>query len=402
MAYFPAAYRKVLVSTGGDSLTTPLESLGAGWFGLFDANTWQPIDIPNADATVHPKIIIGVSTPYYGGFQDKHGPYGGYSETLKSPVIEARHITRFWKVKPRSARQHIVALGWDGQDLYDATPVFYCGQIYRLRIDLKGDAALRFLGHNLYRTFSVSTGCCNQIDDPERIDPVAVTLQFAQQINEDPILSPFITALVRTEDWDTGDKITVDPATYVPFTDPDIVKFVPASLMLMVTYEETTFSDCSFDPVDHFEAEPLTIAAAQWVNEEGRVCPGFQTLTMTELQAPLAAEGTPERLLRDYILSNSYRQDLYSKDARMRLITGMNYVVAALKEFDKYITYYVLHTVPRRYNPSGIYDDDQYLTQISFRPGDSANKFEDWFEAYLTSAGTGVVLEDLSGVPDPT
>lgn len=403
MAYFPAAYRKVLIATNGYDWAGSIDQLGKGMFGFYNANTWQGIDVPDADAAVHPKVVLAVGNPYHKDNLDKHGPHGGYTESLKSPVIDARSIDRFWKVKARSARIHSVVLGWDELEHPDGTPSFTCGQTYWLRVDLKGASVLRFLGHNLYRLFSISTECCAQAGEPDPIDPIAVLIQFAKQINEDPIFSPFITALVQTSDPDAL-PILVDPTTYTPLTNPVDIANTVASLQLVVTYQETKFNACSFDPNDHYDAEPLVIAAAQWVNIEGKSCPNVPHLAFTKKQAPLAAEGTSDRLLRDYLLSISYRQDFYAKDARMRLITDMNTIAADLNQYDKYVNYYLLHRVPRKSNPTGNYDQDQYLTQVALVHNNESGIefFESWLQNYLNSAGTGVVLEDLSGELDPT
>jgi hypothetical protein len=71
---------------------------------------------------------------------------------------------------------------------------------------------------------------------------------------------------------------------------------------------------------------------------------------------------------------------------------------------NRYFSYYILHSVPRRNNPSDVHDQDQYLLQIVFADGDTASMtfLENWMASYLSSAGKGVVMEDLSGEMDGT
>jgi len=389
MAYFPAAYKKVFLGRGFQ-LTTPLSDYGGGDYGFFDAKTWTPIDVAGATMAAHPKVVLVLGNPDHT--TDKIGPNGGYAETIKSQVIDARYIDRFWKVSPRPPQQQQVKIGWDGAD--DTTsPVFKCGETYWLRIDIKGSAALRFLGHNLYRRFSVSTGCCTNPGNPENVDPVEVMVEFARQINSDPLFSPFVQAVAVN-----GDGV-VDPNTYVPLTSSSDISAAVTALQLTITYTDTIFSDCSFDPADHFENEPVIITSAQFVNEDGALCPEFQQVAFTEMQPAITAQGTGNQVLRDYILSQSYRQDYYPpRDVRLRQALDMHLVAGHVLRDPNfgYMTYFILHRVPRRSNPTGVYDQDQYLIQISSPQDIMTNFFEDWMQSYLASAGTGVVMEDLS------
>lgn len=402
MAYFPAAFKKVLISRGGHNTALPLEQLSAGMFGFFDAKTWVPVDTPNATRAQHPKVVLAVANPYHTVGDDKQGPYGGYTESVKSQVIDPRSISRFWKVMPRSAQPQSVYLGWNGSD-YDLTPIFYCGKTYQLRLDVKGSPVLRFLGHPLSKRLLVTTDCCANPANPQQLDPNVVMLEFARQINEDPLLSPFLFAQVMSEDWDTGNPIILDPHTYVPFTSQDDIPYVPSGLQLLVQSSESVFEFCSFDPRDYYEAEPLILTSAQWVNDDGQVCPDLKPLPLTEQTAPLTAEGTPDSILRDLLTSLNYRQEFYSNDARIREIREMQKIVGDVKSAYRFVSYYILHSVPRRNNPTGIHNNDQYLIQLVFLDGDvdSRTYLEAWMASYLASAATGVKLEDLSGKPDP-
>lgn len=395
MAYFPHAFKKVFI--GSSFVTTgKTENLTAGQFGFFNAKTWTAIAAASANVTANPKVVLAL-----GNYHtiDKIGTHGGYKESVKSQIIQPGQIQRYWKVKGRAPLQQVIQLGWDATNAATA-PAFVCGQNYHLRIDLKGSPALRFLSHNAYHMFDVNTGCCTDVDTPENVDPIYVLLQFAKQINEDPIFSHFVSADVLTVDGgDVGtDPDVVDPATYVPLTDAGDIAAAIGALRLTVAYVDTKFGDCSFDPRDHFELEPLVVTAAGLVDESGDPCSGFKQLTFTETQAPRTADGTGEQILRDLILFNNYRQEPYQVDPRRREVEDMNSFHTEVSRTGLYDTYYILHSVPRKNNPTGVHDNDLYLIQLSVPENTVMTTFETWLSNYVTSVSTGVALEDLSGV----
>jgi hypothetical protein len=385
MAYFPNAFKKVFIA---DTLVTTgsTEDLEAGEIGFFDAKTWEAIPVGEATSADHSEVVL-VAGSYHT--VDKIGTHGGYQESIKSQIIYPHHIHRVWKVLGRSAQQQIVRLGWDGTNAGTA-PVFKCGQNYHLRIDLKGSPAFRFLNHNAYHTFDVFTGCCTNVDTPESVDPVSVLLDFAEQINGDPIFSQFVSASVVNADG------AVDPDTYTVLTDSGEIDDATGSLVLTVAYVDTKFGNCSFDPLDHFELEPLMISSAQLMDDTSNPCADFDQLTFTETQAPITAEGTGEMVLRDLILFNRYRQEPYFSDPRRREIENIDFVHTAVSRTGLYDSYYILHSMPRRYNPTGVYDNDQYLLQISVPENTDMADFESWITSYTASANTGVVVESFS------
>lgn len=395
MAYFPNAYKKVFVATAyDDEITTDTTDLAAGAFSFFDPRTWLGVASNTETVITLPKVVIAMGS-YRNS--DKIGSHGGYKESIKSQILDPHHVHRFWKVGGRDAQSQIIQLGWNGTSTATA-PKFVCGQTYHLRIDLKGSPALRFLGHNIYHTFDVLTGCCTNLDQPENVDPIVVLLEFAKQINEDPIFSQFVMAEVIVPDGGDGgtDPDIINPATYVPITDPEDAAALVAALRLTVAYIDTKFGDCSFDPRDHYEVEPLVIAGAQLMEESGYPCSGFKQLVFTEKRAPLAAQGTGEKVLRDLILSDNYRQEFYQTDPRRREAEG--YPSGVVFRDSLYTSYYILHSVPRIANPTGVSDNDLYLIQISVLESTNITPFENWITSWLESANHGVAMEDLTGV----
>lgn len=395
MSYFPNAYKKVFVSsmflTDGKE-----ENFSHDQYGFFDARTWTAIAPADANVTSHPQVVLSQGSHHN---VDKVGSHGGYQENVKSQVIRPHLIHRFWKVGGRSARQQIVQLGWDGANAGSA-PQFICGQNYSLRIDLKGSPALRFLGHNLSHRFDVFTGCCADADNPDNVDPVFVLLQLARQINTDPVFANFIYAdVITTDGADAGtEPDVVNHDTYVPLTGQSAIDAAIAALRLTVAYAESVFLNCTFDPRDHFELEPLVIAGAQLVDETGDPCPKFKQLTFTETQAARSANGTGEQVLRDLIESYGYRHEVYQADPRKREIELNNRVMTnQVFRNQLHDNYYILHSVDRKTNPSGIYDNDQYLIQVSVGKGAYMDDFIQWVNNYMSSVSPGMAMEDLSG-----
>ena len=57
-----------------------------------------------------------------------------------------------------------------------------CDSTIRLRLDVKGSPALRFLNHQLYKTLDAYTGCCDA--NNAAIDHTVALLKWADKINE--------------------------------------------------------------------------------------------------------------------------------------------------------------------------------------------------------------------------
>jgi hypothetical protein len=387
MAYFSHAFQKVFV--GSTFVTTgTTDTLTAGQFGFFDAKTFAAVNVAGATATAHPAVVLATGSYHT---VDKVGTHGGYKESLKSKIIKPNNIERVWKVVARDPANHVVSVGWNVVDP-ETSPKFVCGRNYHLRLELGGSPVLRFLGHTAYQVFTVHTGCCSNVASPEFVDPTYVMLQFAQQIKDDAIFSRLLTVAVFGE---TGED--VDPDTYVPLTDPGDIDAAIVGLNLAGVYVDTKFGNSSFDPLDHFELEPLVIKSAQLVDDSGDPCPGFEQLTFTTIQQPITSQGKGETVLRELILSSRYQQDHYHTDPRLKEAENMDFVHSAIDRNALYTSYFILHTANRESNPSGVYDDDQYLIQLVVPFLMSVTTFESWINAYVGSAGAGVTIENFSG-----
>jgi hypothetical protein len=192
--YFPNAFRKsflpastTLASSGGT------DALTAGQIGFFDAKTYQAVT-----AQAAPFILAQGS--YFAA--DKIGPvHGGYKESVKSKVINPKYISRLIKVTSDVAQNQIVSVDPSAATINSDTT-------YRLRLDVKGSPALRFLNHQLYKTLDAHSGCDAVAGTTNTVDQNVILLKWKDQINEAPLLKDFVVAKV----WNlTTASVAVNP-----------------------------------------------------------------------------------------------------------------------------------------------------------------------------------------------
>jgi hypothetical protein len=183
--------------------------------------------------------------------------------------------------------------------------------------------------------------------------------------------------------------ITTAGYTAVTSSVDDIDSFIE----IVGAYVSTSFADCSFQPSDHYEQEPVKTYASI-VDESGDPCT-TSCFTATEVTTAYQGKGIGETLVKELILAKSYLQEDYTNDVRMREVLD-DTVLTELSRSTRYHVYYILHSIPRKSNPSGMMDNDQYLVKLVLNAAGYANantaKFETWMNALLTSAGNNVQL----------
>ena len=192
--YFPNAFRKSFLPASTTLATTGgTDALTAGQIGFFDAKSYQVVS-----AQAAPFILAQGS--YFAA--DKIGPvHGGYKESVKSKVINPKYISRLIKVTSDVAQNQIVSVD-------PSTCTINCDSTYRLRLDVKGSPALRFVSRNLYDTLDGFTGCCTVAGTTNTVDQNVVLLQWKDQINESLLLKEFVQAKV----WNlTTASVAIDP-----------------------------------------------------------------------------------------------------------------------------------------------------------------------------------------------
>ncbi len=413
--YFNHAFRKSFLPvpvTGAIPIAAAgtSASLTAGRIGFFDAKTWAAVSV----GTAAPFVLAQGS--YFT--KDKITPaLGGYQESLKSKVINPKYITRLIKntaCSPVNEQQTICVC-----DLK-------CDTTYRLRIDLKGSPALRFLSHNLYRVLDAYTGCCSDTCsatcENAVVDPTIVTILWAKQIVQNPIVTNFLSVVVKDwngvevanqADFDTVEEFVADLDAYSSTTsgwdaaylaNPTAAAADQSCLVLNVAYYETKFGYCTFTPTDFYELQPLHIIASV-VDETGNPC-NVQCVTITETVTAVQASGVGETVLRDLILSGRYVQNAYPDSSRVESLR-MREIEAdpALVTVDRNALYdqvMILHSVPRFYNPTGTFDNDQYLLVLHVPTCTDTTAITDFIMDAATAAGNNDLVFEKYGCTCPT
>jgi len=176
---------------------------------------------------------------------------------------------------------------------------------------------------------------------------------------------------------------------YVPSTDPHGAVKVSAKVSFVGAYVDTVFGNCSFDTRDHFNAEPVEIIVSQ-LDETGNPCNDCGVASHT----PGSMQQTQgEQVIRDLIMSERYRQSPYNQgnasSARIREIEMSDELLAAVDRSATYRAYYIKHSVPRFNNPTGVFDNDQYVYKIYVKCSDAAaqGQLDDLFEGLSAWAG---------------
>ena len=159
--------------------------------------------------------------------------------------------------------------------------------------------------------------------------------------------------------------------TYTPSTDP-VGDAVTARVCVIGAYVETKFGNCSFDTRDFYEKEPLSVILSA-MDETGNPCNDCGVATTTPGQM---AQTSGETVLRELLLTERYAQNPFNQgnrdSSRIREIEGFDPILAAVNRNLNYRVYYLQHSVPRLNNPSGVFDNDQYLYQIFVDENDAA------------------------------
>lgn len=443
--YFNHAYQKTLIATEGLFTTAgqPTTAIPAGEVAVVASITTGTF---NANQVINTAAAFGATTIQQlpmiylaqGSINtvDKLGPLaGGYKESVKTKGINPKYVSKFFRVDPACPQAEIVSVCvCEG-----AAP--QCGTSYYLRVDVKGSPALRFLTHNAYRTFASSNVCCPT--DPNAstaIDPMQVQTSWAWQIARDPIMKNFILPILTWDeagmnsmnvaawyaanltatDTDLYDYIVANGAGAYAFTPPtgtypemeftnEGEDYVPGTstvpcLYMIGAYEDTQFGTCSFHPQDFYELAPVKLYPSitdqlgdpcvdqVWCLTDGVVAP--------KVELGIQGNGYGHKYLRDVILFRRYMQEQYVYDPRLREVMDQDNVFTYITGTSFYTAYGILHSVPRFNNPTGVFDNDQYLITIimpasACDSNSDVTSFENWMNAYLAAAGNSVQLEVL-------
>ena len=155
------------------------------------------------------------------------------------------------------------------------------------------------------------------------------------------------------------------PVGAVGATVPPVGGHIPgalAGIRFVTAYADTQFSNCSFQNTDFYEKEIVQMNVSL-TDLSGDPCE-FSALCTTKEYAGFTGQGFGETVLRDVILDESYLQNHFSNDVRIREITQGNQIITSVNRSALYFRYMLQHNVPRNYNPSGTFDSDQYVLEI--------------------------------------
>lgn len=263
---------------------------------------------------------------------------------------------------------------------------FLCGETYYLRVDIKGSPALRFANHNVYQNLSAYTGCCTD-PVPSAVDSTLVMIQWAQQIVDNAYMTPFIFPVVYDEAGNawyppnstlTPLGVAITPAEWwSAYVSAGHTPGATAGLRLFGAYVDTQFGNCSFQLTDFFEKEPIQIYASL-VDLNGDPCI-FEGICVYKDCLGMQGMGFGDTVVKDLIKAESYLQNFFSTDFRIREITQGDDILNSVTRNALYYRYFILHSVPRYNNPSGTFDNDRYMLEIITTATNAA------FEAYMTT-----------------
>tara|TARA_R100001440_G_scaffold34208_1_gene53174 strand:- start:14702 stop:15883 length:1182 start_codon:yes stop_codon:yes gene_type:complete len=385
MAYFNHAYVKGMLATSiEDSDAQATTSLGKAELGLVDASDYQTVAFPTSAAAGN---IPAESMLVLGNYNQtdtlgSNPKRGGYAESIKTKIIKKNYITGLWSAPcVTTAAEYIEITIPDGCFKCDGSTA----DQNQLRIDIKGDEALRFLNRFSYAVLDYRECCASGADVPG----ATVVAAWVDRINEDPLLNPFMTASA-VSGGSTDNK-----------------------LKLVIDYTATFFDNCSYDTRDHYGVAPLRVSVSP-VDDDGNACTntcmtaavsGVSVSKWGEEEAFAIAvkkETTGEQVIEYLILDGRYRQDggwnQGNKDsARIREIQhGDELLKCGASLVDRaafYKVYYIQHSVPRFNNPTGVFDNDQYLYKIfvpcldGSDPHPNIAKMEHLMDSYAAASG---------------
>ena len=379
MAYFDHAYRKSMISTTGEAAAGLMTSaIPAGSWAVVDAASYLTVAVPPVTETGFLLVQGNLNTVDTIGGNPLHG---GYAESIKSKLIKSHFINRMWKSCCYDPSLVTIVLTIPN----DCYP---CDSHPQLRIDVKGTDVLRYLNRNAYMVADV-TGCCDGGVGSDWTG-TEVADGWVAAINNDATINPFILAS------NVANVLT----------------------LAVQTDMETIFADCSFDTRDWYPYEPLQFMASI-LDDDGDPCtdccvtsvPAFVACTATQVQGRPETSG--ELILRELIMDGRYRQDggwnQGNRDSsRFSEIEHGTALVNAVNRptspnaypVGYYAQYYLLHSVPRFNNPTGVFDNDQYLISIAVECDDAAGiaELDTQWDLIAASAGVGV---GLAGVMQP-
>ena len=434
-----------------DVNSVQLNACGKGVLGFFNPETMKSLNLTNLSnisAWSKKPFVIANSTFMK---HDKIGKFhGGYQETNKSKMINPRYINKVWYVKPSELLNTELMIGEDLENTPTTTEYLYegysdgqkrsfkTGKTYYLRVDIKGTPASMFARHDLYHVFDANGGCESYCEDgtPAPANTWEIFRQWIEGIDNEETFKGFVLPVLVMEDaahklyffmnkkyfgeygitpntdytqltenavYDIEDFESVmdgasiqESAYCESCTSDPTYKF---NIALIGAYVDTRFGTCTFSKFDYYGVEPIQLYACE-VQFNGETCDA-ERVSVRRNRRGIVGTGYGEEVIRDLILTEGYRQNYWSEDKRIREISDGDDVFDAINKDAKYGSFYVLHSVPRHNNDSGIFDNDQYTVRIVFNENSGAlDDLKSIFQDIIDDNNLGITIEDFTRMKD--
>jgi len=374
------------------------------------------VGVTNLNPGACSAVITTAGADFTDGTATGVNPTGGNGTGLEVTIVVAGGIVTTVTITDPGvgyATGDVVSIS-DGTSTVDATLTlanccsfeFLCGETYNLHLNLYGTPVLRALHHDAYRDFAAYAGCCaSDAIAPVAVDSTLIMIDWANQIATSPYTKDFVRPIVYTEAGNplfltTAEAIAAGGAgtelisTYV---SPGHVDGALAGLVLTGAYVETKFGNCSFQVSDNFEKEVVRIQASIQ-NNLINVCED-QALCVQVECCGFGGEGFGETVLREIVMSESYLQNRFHEDVRLREITQGDDILNAVDRNVLYDRYVLVHSVPRMNNATSTFDNDQYALTIYIPSTFGANTdFETFIADWLDAANNPVELQEFDHV----
>jgi hypothetical protein len=243
---------------------------------------------------------------------------------------------------------------------------FLCNQSYTLRVDVQGSPMMRYVGRNGYFHPATWTGCCPADEPTAIVDSTLVFIAWADSLLASVVVSPFLNIVVYDElglPWYApGTNGGVDE--WDDYESPGHTDGACAGFTLTGAYTDTVFSNCTFYTSDYYERYPVEVKA-QEMDFVGDTCT-FEGLCVVKECAPRMATGFGETVLRDIIVTESYKTNRFYQgdDLRMREVTLGNDIRDSVSRSATYYRYYIEYTVAASGNPTSVSENTMYSVCI--------------------------------------
>lgn len=417
--YFNSAFKQIFLGKASNGVllmatSGTTDQLTAGQIGIYSSPNNIEGNAISTGTSTDCKIVCGSWHTVDSIAQF----WGGLQQSLKSPLIGWKNVTRFIKATATTAQQEIDTWGWSQSSASTTGPLFYCGTPYFLRVDIVGAPPLRLLNHQAYVNLPAYAGCCGTDCSSgctsTVVDAGAIMLQWKDYITgtQMPYLSDFVIPNVyikngatKTEIFSAQDTAAgIGNGTYSPNTSTPST--VIASFQLTGAYSDTTFSTCTYTPTDYFNLQPVQIFASLQT-QDFDACAVNTTINSsvpnlyTQLQVGRQPRGLGYQLRNDLVLSQRYRQEMfpdskYTDSIRMRGIEDDVVVpnITATAYYD-YVGLLWNFTAGRLANPTGLSDNDSYILIVAVPTGTPTTTYTNLIASCLTAVSSNVTLESI-------